>query len=52
MKNTTEICLEKTSIKDIKNLYTHNDITELSYNAKFTYFKHRAKIESLRFFIV
>jgi len=51
IKNST-ISLIDTDIEQQDIDYIENNTTELSYNAKFVSFKHRGKIESLRFFIV
>lgn len=51
IKNST-ISLIDTDIEQQDIDHIEHNITELSYNAKFVSFKHRGKIESLRFFIV
>ena len=52
MTTSNQVYLNKVIIEEKDNNITECRITPLSYNAKFTSFKHRGKIESLRFFIV
>lgn len=52
MVKSSQIYLNEILLEEKENSLTDNINTELSYNAKFISFKHRGKIESLRFFIV
>ena len=51
IKNYSVYLIDK-KLEEKENNEISNSVTELSYNAKFVSFKHRGKIESLRFFIV
>ena len=52
MIKSNAIYLNEIITEDKESALTDNINLKLSYNAKFTSFKHRGKIESLRFFIV